>query len=203
MILGNYRLMGIALKKHFLECEAELAKMPKNTLKEKRAVFIQSAVNFCSLQCAFMFPLWSTALILSAGVYFFGKYASVIGTVGVLVWMVCDWFLTKIKPQPEQTAAQQAVCWDMLASYVVCPVLTTLTKRETEPEALYYSGQLVFGNGYYFRLPIRIKDKNSEVTLLRKLERRYAEVNGIDWKVVAQAKKIRVSAEFVFFSEGL
>ena len=196
------RLIGPMVNR-FVEHAFQLGKIPCGSLKESLHVLIRISACYLAMILIVFSPLWITVILLSVLCWLVGTYASAIGTLGVGVCLIADSFLDRRREKKVKDAGVSVEAWYALANYLVCPTIESLTKGSVEPEILLYSGQPTFGTGFYFQLPFQIRNKNSELTLLRRLERKYAELKGCDLRQVILEKKIRVTSRAVFIAESL
>lgn len=196
------RLIGPMVNR-FVEHAFQLGKIPCGSLKESLHVLIRISACYLAMILIVFSPLWITAILLSVLCWIVGAYASAIGTLGVGIGLIVDSFLERRREKKAKNAGISVEKWYSLATYLVCPTIESLTKGSVEPELLLYSGQLTFGDGFYFQLPFRIQNKNSEITLQRRLERKFAELKGCDLRQVILEKKIRVTSRTVYIAEAL
>lgn len=196
------RLIGPMVNR-FVEHAFQLGKIPCGSLKESLHVLIRISACYLAMILIVFSPLWITVVLLSVLCWLVGTYASAIGTLGVGVCLIADNLFERRREKKVKDAGVSVEAWYALANYLVCPTIESLTKGSVEPEILLYSGQPTFGDGFYFQLPFQIRNKNSEITLLRRLERKYAELKGCDLRQVILEKKIRVTSRTVFVAESL
>lgn len=191
----NHKRLFYSAEISLLRELAEIRKLPVRTNEERKKArrAETEAYLYHALTCSMFF--WINIIIICILIWIFQRYRVTIATLIFILIMIWDWLVPRLKPSDETLWAER----NTILNFVILPCCENFYGEKLTPEIFTYTGQQTFKEtGYYFALPKTVTNRTQALSLQRKIERRYADLKGINEADIIRSGCVYTDGSVVF-----